>query len=400
MILHVDMDAFYASIEQRDRPDLAGRPVIVGGSPTGRGVVAAANYAVRKFGVHSAMPVSTALKLCPQAIVLPVRMSHYAAISRQIREIFFRYTPLVEPLALDEAFLDVSGCQALFGPPAQIARDIKSSIQQETGLIASVGVAPNKFLAKIASDLDKPDGLVIVPPHQVNEFLDPLPVSRLWGVGKVTDRSLQRIGVRTIGQLRGLATSTLHQLFGDIGDHFSRLAHGLDDRPVVPDRVAKSISHETTFPTDLSDIESLRDCLLNLTDQVARRLRRHNHLGRTVQIKLRYADFRTITRAKTLPSPTNSTEALWQAADELLTRALSTPNQRPFAIRLLGMGISGFTAALPIQRLLFDDPTDQQQAKQQRLDRVSDAVRDRFGPSAIRRGRTLRPGRPDPPNPS
>src|SRR5690554_1313322 len=202
LILHVDMDAFYASVEERERPELVGRPVVVGGTPEGRGVVAAANYEARKFGVYSAMPMATALRLCPNVAVLPVRMSYYAEVSRQIRDIFFRYTPLVEPLSLDEAFLDVSGCESLFGTAAKIARLIKDEIMEETSLVASVGVAPNKFLAKIASDVRKPDGLVVVPPDQIQSFLDPLPVGRIWGVGKVTGGVFDRLGIRTIEQLR------------------------------------------------------------------------------------------------------------------------------------------------------------------------------------------------------
>ncbi|MGV3484015.1 MAG: DNA polymerase IV [Planctomycetaceae bacterium] len=384
LILHIDMDAFYASVEERDRPEMAGQPLIVGGTPEGRGVVAAANYAVRKFGIYSAMPTATALRLCPQAIVLPVRMSHYAAISRQIRRIFFRYTPLVEPLSLDEAFLDVVGCERLFGTADKIARRIKEEIKAETGLVASVGVAPNKFLAKIASDLEKPDALVVVDPVRVQAFLDPLPVSRLWGVGKVTGQSLQRLGVQTIGQLRSLPLETLRQSFGESGEHFWRLAHGIDDRRVVPDREAKSLSHETTFAADIADRETLSGWLLELTDQVGRRLRRHKRQGRTVQIKVRFADFRTITRSQTLAQPSDVTQELWQAAGELLVRAL--PRQQ-VGVRLLGMGVSGFAESRPIQQLLFDDAVEQQHAKQKQLDRVTDAVRERFGAGALGRGR-------------
>lgn len=386
MILHVDMDAFYAAIEERDRPELVGRPVIVGGSPDGRGVVAAANYVVRSFGVHSAMPTSTALRLCPHAIILPVRMAHYAAISKQIRDIFFRFTPLVEPLSLDEAFLDVTGCRQLFGEPATIAVRIKQDIQRETGLIASVGVAPNKFLAKIASDLEKPDALVIVDPAKIIEFLDPLPVGRLWGVGKVTGKSMQRLGVETIGQLRGLSLETLKITFGDSGEHFWRLANGIDARSVVPDRDAKSISHETTFSADISDIESLRSWLIDLTEQVARRLRRQDRLGRTVQIKLRFSDFNTITRSRTLPKPTDVTQEIWQAANDLLTQAF--PSHRGAgskSIRLIGIGVSGLDQSQTVQPLLFDDPDEQRHGKHKDLDRVADAVRDRFGNAALKR---------------
>ena len=386
MILHVDMDAFYAAIEERDRPELVGRPIIVGGSPDGRGVVAAANYAVRAFGVHSAMPTSTALRLCPHVIVLPVRMAHYAAISKQIRDIFFRYTPLVEPLSLDEAFLDVTGCRQLFGDAATIATRIKQDIKRETGLVASVGVAPNKFLAKIASDLEKPDALVIVDPAKIIEFLDPLPVGRLWGVGKVTGKSMQRLGVETIGQLRELSRETLKITFGDSGEHFWRLAHGIDDRSVVPDRDAKSISHETTFSADIADIESLRSWLIDLTEQVARRLRRHHRLGRTVQIKLRFSDFSTITRSRTLPKATDVTQEIWQAASDLLTQAFSSHRVAGAkGIRLIGVGVSGLDQSRDVQPLLFDDPDQQRHVKHKDLDRVTDAVRERFGNAALKR---------------
>ncbi len=304
MILHVDMDAFYASVEERDQPQLVGKPVIVGGTPEGRGVVAAANYVVRRFGVHSAMPTSQALRLCPTAIVLPVRMDHYANISRHIRTIFERFTPLVEPISLDEAFLDVTGSKTMFGPAASMAVRIKQEILSETRLVASVGVAPNKFLAKIASDLEKPDGLVIVAPDGVQAFLDVLPVERLWGVGKVAQGVLERMGVRTIGALRQTPQRTLTDRFGKSGEHLWQLAHGIDDRPVVPDREAKSISHETTFATDVDDADVLRAWLLELTEQVARRLRRYGLRGRTVNMKVRFADFRTITRSQTLPEAT------------------------------------------------------------------------------------------------
>ncbi|HBJ38076.1 MAG TPA: DNA polymerase IV [Planctomycetaceae bacterium] len=386
MILHVDMDAFYAAIEERDRPELVGKPVIVGGSPDGRGVVAAANYAVRAFGVHSAMPTSTALRLCPHMIILPVRMAHYAAISHQIRDIFFRYTPLVEPLSLDEAFLDVTGCRQLFGDAATIAKRIKQDIKQETGLVASVGVAPNKFLAKIASDLEKPDALVIVDPAKVIEFLDPLPVGRLWGVGKVTGKAMQRLGVETIGQLRLLSLETLKVTFGDSGEHFWRLAQGIDDRSVVPDRDAKSISHETTFSADISDIELLRCWLIDLTEQVARRLRRHDRIGRTVQIKLRFSDFSTITRSRTLPKPTDVTQEILQTAQDLLTEAFrSSRGTGSKSIRLIGVGVSGLDQSRDVQPLLFDDPDEQRHVKQKDLDRVADAVRERFGNAALKR---------------
>jgi DNA polymerase-4 len=393
MILHVDMDAFYASAEERDRPKLVGQPVIVGGTPEGRGVVAAANYVVRKFGVHSAMPTARALRLCPQAIVLPPRMDYYAEVSRQIRDIFDRYTPLVEPLSLDEAFLDITGSAGLFGPAPEIGRRIKQDIQRELRLVASVGVAPNKFLAKIASDLNKPDGFLVVEPGCIQEFLDPLPVGRLWGVGRVADSVLERLGIRTIGQLRGRPVELLRQHFGKAGGHLWELAHGIDDRRVVPDREAKSISHETTFATDIEDLEILRAWLLELTEQVARRLRRHQLRGRTVQLKVRFADFTTITRAQTLPEATNVTVELWQAADELLTQRLP---KRRLEVRLLGMGVSGLDGSGQQQRTLFDDKGHR---KQTQLDAAADQIREQYGPAGLARAAAMLHGarhRPQP----
>ena len=383
MILHVDMDAFYASVEERDRPELAGRPLIVGGTPEGRGVVAAANYVVRQFGVHSAMPTATALRLCPQALVLPPRMGHYAEVSEQIREILLRYTPLVEPLSLDEAFLDVTGSEPLFGPAPEIARQIKQTIHRELRLVASVGVAPNKFLAKIASDLEKPDALVVVEAARTQAFLDPLPVGRLWGVGRVTGGVLQQLGIGTIGELRQMTAETLRRHFGSQGEHFWRLAQGIDDRPVVPDREAKSISHETTFAADITDAEALRAWLRELTEHVGRRLRRYQLRGRTVQLKLRFADFRTITRAHTLPRPTNVTNTLWQTAAALLEHALPAGHA---GVRLLGMGLSGFENRAQVQQSLFAEDVAQ---KQGQLDAVADQIQAKFGTAALRKASGL-----------
>lgn len=258
MILHIDMDAFYASVEERDNPSLVGKPVIVGGSPESRGVVAAANYEARKFGVHSAMAAARAWRLCPHAIVIKPRIDYYASVSRQIRDIFEQFTPLVEPLSLDEAFLDVTGSEPLFGPSAEIGRQIKLRIREELKLTASVGVATNKFVAKIASALKKPDGFVLVEPGEIQAFLDPLPVGNLWGVGKVTGQVFERLNVLTIGQLRQMSLGTLNKLFGTSGEHYWQLAHGIDNRRVVPDREAKSISNETTFAEDIADMEVLR----------------------------------------------------------------------------------------------------------------------------------------------
>ena len=384
MILHVDMDAFYASVEERDRPELVGKPVVVGGTPEGRGVVAAANYEARRFGVHSALPAATAVRRCPHAVFLRPRMSHYAKVSDQIREVFHRFTPLVEPLSLDEAFLDVTGSEALFGPSIEIGRRIKREIREELELTASVGVAPNKFLAKIASDLEKPDGFVVVEAGCEQAFLDPLPVSRLWGVGRATGQALDGLGVQTIGDLRRLPESQVCRRFGRHGDHLWKLAHGIDDRRVVPDREAKSISHETTFSGDVTDMQILRSWMLSLTEQVARRLRKHSLRGTTVQIKVRYGDFQTITRAVTLPQATDITEEIWQAAADLLETRLP---DRALRVRLIGVGVTGFTTTGTRQATLFEDESREVQS---RLDRTVDQLRDRFGRGSLGRGSDLR----------
>ncbi len=382
-ILHVDMDAFYASVEVREQPGLAGRPVIVGGSPRGRGVVSAANYEARRFGIHSAMPTARAMRLCPHAVCLPGRMSLYASVSHQIREIFNRYSPLVEPLSLDEAFLDVTDSQRLFGSAAEIANAIKQAISNELSLVASVGIAPNKFIAKIASDLDKPDGFVEVMPGEVQAFLDPLPVSRIWGVGKATGKELDRLGITTIAQLRQQSEAVLQDRFGKFGNHLWRLANGMDDRPVVSDSEAKSISNETTFDSDISNRDTLRAWLMELTEQVCWRLRQQDLFGRTVQIKLRFADFSTITRSHTLPEATQQTKQVWQAVMALFDKAMQSESRR---LRLVGVGVSGLsdTAQRPqVQTDMFEQPKD---TRQTQLDEVADAIKSRFGSGGIRRG--------------
>ncbi|MDZ7804092.1 DNA polymerase IV [Thiohalophilus sp.] len=383
-ILHVDMDAFYASVEVREQPALAGRPVIVGGSAEGRGVVAAASYEARRFGVHSAMPMARALRLCPEAVRLPARLDFYQQISQQIRAIFARYTPEIEPLSLDEAFLDVTASEKLFGTAREIALRIKQDIRDELSLVASVGIAPNKFLAKIASDLDKPDGLVEVAQDQVQTFLDPLPVSRLWGVGKATGARFEQLGIRTIGQLRGRTAEFLQMEFGKFGAHLWELAHGLDPRPVISDHRAKSISMENTFATDIREASILRAWLMDMAEQVACRLRRQDFYGRTIQIKLRFADFKTITRAHTLDEATRSTQAICHTALALLEEAW-TP--RSPAIRLLGVGVSGLAEVrlAPQQGDLFAG-AETSTKKQQELDELADAINNRFGKQQLRRG--------------
>ncbi len=379
MILHVDMDAFYASVEERERPGLAGKPLVVAGAPEARGVVSAANYPARRYGIHSAMPTAAALRRCPGLVVLPVRMGYYAEVSREIRAIFARYTPVIEPLSLDEAFLDAAGTEPLFGPPEVMARRIKDDIHRELQLVASVGVAPNKFLAKLASDLGKPDGLVVVRPDEVRGFLDPLPVERLWGVGEATGRTLKALGIRTIGELRRRPRARLEERLGKAGGHLWELAQGVDERSVEPEHEAKSVSRETTFARDVTNRDALRAVLLELTEQVAWRLRRQGLRGRTVQLKVRFADFTTITRAGTLPEAANATRSLWGAAAELFDTRLPQPLP---PVRLIGMGVSGFREASAEQGRLFTDGDDGSQ-----LDAVTDAIRARFGPAAVQRGR-------------
>jgi DNA polymerase-4 len=391
MIIHIDMDSFYASVEVREHPELAGQPVAVGGSATGRGVVAAANYEARKFGVRSAMPMATAVRRCPQLVCLPVNMPLYVEVSKQIHQIFNRYTSEIEPLSLDEAFLDVRASKKLFGSAASIARQIKQAIQDECGLIASAGVAPNKFVAKIASDIDKPDGYVVVEAGHMQDFLDPLPISRIWGVGKVTEAKLHQLGFRTIHDLRVQPAEILVQRFGKWGEHIHCLANGLDKREVVPDARAKSISAETTFAEDIGNGDALLANLMQLTEQVASRCRHHGFTGKTVNLKIRYHDFRTITRSKTLAMPTNQTEQIWQTAKQLLLKQSRT---QPDPVRLLGVGVSGFRGETVQQGDLFAEngvrSPDAGTASENRyaeLDRISDEINQRFGKAKIHRGR-------------
>jgi DNA polymerase-4 len=377
MIIHVDMDAFYASVEERENPSLVGRPIVVGGTPEGRGVVAAANYQSRKFGIHSAMATAAAIKRCPHLIVLPVRMNLYANVSTQINHIFSRYTPQIEPLSLDEAFLDVTASERLFSGAVQIGQKIKQDIKNELALVASVGIAPNKFLAKIASDLDKPNGFMVVAREDIHRFLDPLPASRLWGVGKASAARFENFGIRTIGQMRQQSVEFMQRNFGKSGLHLLQLANGIDPRPVVTDVEAKSISHERTFASDINDKEVLRAVLLELTEQVARRLRRHNLRGTTIQIKVRFADFQTITRSVTVTEPCNTTKPIWQCAARLLDTRLPK-NHLP--IRLLGMGVSGFENRAAQGDLFSEDGREQEQ-----IDSIADQINAKFGVSSLHR---------------
>jgi len=383
-ILHLDMDAFFAAVEQLDHPEWRGKPLLVGGDPKGRGVVSTASYEARPFGCHSAMPMASAVRLCPQAIVVKPRMERYAEISRQVFEILEEFTPLVEPISIDEAFLDVTGCERLLGSAEHIARVLKDRVRSEIRLTASVGVAPNKFLAKLASDLQKPDGLVVVKEDDVASFLAPLPISRLWGVGKATLPEFERLGVHTFGDALAISLGALRQHFGETGEHFFQLVRGIDDRPVLPDREAKSISHEVTFPVDIADQEHLRSVILEQIEQVTRRLRHHGLVARTVTLKIRYGDFSTITRRETLPAATDQTDALWDAAVKLFEAWQQT---RPRPVRLIGVGVSQLSATKESQLGLFES---METSTGQQLDTAMDAIRDRFGEQAISRAAAKR----------
>ncbi|MFV1957956.1 MAG: DNA polymerase IV, partial [Planctomycetota bacterium] len=375
--LHADLDAFFASVEQLDRPELRGRPVLVG-SARRRGVVATASYEARRHGCHSALPMAIALRRCPDALVVPARFKRYEAISRQVFSIFHEHTPLVGPLGIDEAFLDVTGTERLLGPAVEVARSVRQRVRDEVGLTISVGVAPNKFLAKLASDLEKPDGLTVIRPETVDAVLAPLPIERMWGVGPAAALRMRQHGITTFGDLRRRSVRGLESLFGAAGRHYLRLARGEDERPVSPHGEMKSVSHEQTFEEDLDRRDDVRAVLLHQTEDVGRRLRRKKLLARTVTVKIRFGDFETVTRSFTLPAPTDATGDLWGAASTLFDRWARTAF-RP--VRLIGMGAKNLVH--PAEQMdLFPDPAKQ---RDRRLDEAVDRIRDRYGRGAIRR---------------
>jgi DNA polymerase-4 len=377
-ILHVDMDAFYASVEVRDRPELMGKPVIVG-SPNGRGVVLSASYEARKFGVRSAMPGAVARRRCPQAIFVPPRREVYSAVSKQVMAVFRTVTPIVEPLALDEAFLDVSGARRRLGSPAWIGAAIRRQVEAEQGLTCSVGVASSKFIAKIASVRCKPDGLLVVPADGVLGFLHPLPVSALWGVGQRTGETLAQLGLRTVGDIAQAPLATLQQHLGNaVGTHLAALAWGKDSRAVTPHAPDKSIGAEETFATDVTDPEVVRRELLRLSERTARALREGGWAGRTVTVKLRLGNFRTITRSRTLPDPVDLARTIYETACALYEGSGLDGAAR---LRLVGVRMTGLTAAAgATTQLAFDDkPTGWRDAE-----RVMDQITQRFGADAVR----------------
>jgi DNA polymerase-4 len=383
-ILHVDMDAFYASVEQRDHPELRGKPLIVGGV-SGRGVVAAASYEVRKFGVRSAMPIRRALALCPHAICVRPRMSRYAEVSEQVFAVFHEFTPLVEGLSLDEAYLDVTGSRALKGDPVRIAEDIKRRIRSDTSLTASVGVATNKLIAKIASDLNKPDGLTVVTEDRIHEVLDPLPVNRLPGLGRKLGEHVVASGIATLGALRRSEDERLRLIFGKHWQSWRDRASGIDDREVQPDHDEKSVSNERTFGEDLRDIEMMRTELAVLADKVSGRLRAKELKAACVGIKIRLHDFKTLTRQCTLTIPTAESRVIAERARSLFDTWVGT-QQRP-RIRLLGVSSSDFSRES--QSDLFAEPERQQNEK---LDATLDAIREKFGGAAVARASVLKRG--------
>ena len=378
-IIHVDMDAFYASVEQRDRPELVGKPVIVGGTSK-RGVVSAASYEARKFGVRSAMPMVEAMRKCPQAVVLPPRMSDYADVSASVFAIFHRYTPLVEGLSLDEAFLDVTASQSLFGTAEEMARAIKDAIWNELHLRASAGIAPCKFAAKIASDLKKPNALVVVD-GDVKDFLAPLPIERMWGIGPKTAEIVKRAGLRTIGDLARSTPERLTRLLGSWGSDVHALANGNDTRDVIPDRDAKSIGSEQTFEEDLRAVDEITVALLAQSTRVASRLVEEHLAARRITIKIKYSDFRTITRQCTLDESVSDTSSIHRAAVALL-KNVDLDHER---VRLVGVS-AGELAAVNSAPVLFPD---ERIARGRKIEEAARAFRERFGENKVTRASLL-----------
>ena len=378
-ILHCDLDAFYASVEQRDHPEYRGRPVIVGGAPGERGVVSAASYEARAFGVRSAMPLATAGRLCPDGIFVPGDHESYRRASDAVMALFAEYTPLVQPISLDEAFLDVTATLQLFGGAVAIARALKTRVRSDLGLVLSVGVATNKLCAKIGSDLEKPDGLVVVPEGQEAAFLAPLPLARLWGVGPKTREVLEGWGLRTIGQLAATEPAELEARFGRHGRSIRDRALGVDDSDVTPEEAPKSIGHEYTFERNTSDARFIEATLLGLAERTARRLRDAEVRGHTVTLKLRVAPFETRTRQRTLAEPTADAVEIYGTARTLLRDVLAGDRVagKVSPVRLIGVSVSGLVAGTQLG--LFD------QARTSRLNEALDAVRSRFGTEALGR---------------
>ena len=349
-ILHCDMDCFYAAIHMRDDPSLRGKPVVVGGSPAGRGVIAAASYEARRYGLRSAMPAAQAVKLCPHAVFIKPEFPLYRAESQAIFAIFRQFTPVLQPASLDEAYLDVSDHLEPWGSATAVAREIRRRVREERRLTVSIGVGPNRLVAKIASDFDKPDGLTVVKPHRVQAFLDPLPVRAIHGVGPATEKALHELGARTIAELRALDLEVLKRRFGRHGEGLYHRSRGIDERPVRTHRERKSLGHERTYPRDLRTLEEMDAQLDDLSERVAAGLERREIGARTVTVKVRYGDFTTLTRARTLEAPTTSASRIARVAKELLRQT----EAGKISVRLLGVTGSGLSQGEPEQLRLFD----------------------------------------------
>lgn len=384
--MHIDMDAFFASIEERDHPEWRGKPIIVGSDPKegrGRGVVSTASYAARRFGVGSAMPISQAWKRCPEGIYVRPRMGLYADVSAKVMEIFRSFTPLIQPISLDEAFLDVTGSTRLFGEPRIMALKIKQKVMDFTGLSCSVGISRVKSVAKIASEMEKPDGLTLVPEGEERTFLAPLEVRRLWGVGPKAAAKLAEAKIHFVADIQSRSCKEIIRFCGKAGgEHFWNMANGLDPREVCDDEKSLSISHETTFIADVQDNETLLRTLLWLADKVASRLRQHGVAGRTVTLKYRTEAFKTFTRRVKLPAPVLDTNLLFETGKQLLQSFKTSKGK----VRLLGIGVSGLEPSGGVQLTLFDDGA---RIKNRATDLAVDRVRERFGRQAIFRGSQL-----------
>jgi len=380
MILHIDMDAFYASIEQRDNPTLKGKCVIVGGT-SGRGVVSAASYEARKFGVHSAMPIFQAREKCPKGVYIPPRIARYRHISSRIMAILATFSPLVEPVSIDEAFMDITGCGRLQGSPEEIANAIKMEITSRIELTCSVGGAPVRFLAKIASDINKPDGLTIIPPQAVPQFIQTLPIEKVPGVGNRARQRLEQLGICYLGDVNGHSLRMLEKKLGKFGRRLAELAAGVDKTPISPDGERKSISSEITLSRNTRDKEQLEKILLQQSQVVARSLRKHSFRARTITLKIKQADFKQFTRNKTMATPTQSSETIFKAAAALFKRCRLKQK-----IRLIGVGASGLiNDTVPIQMDMFTSPSDPGDNTWEKVDQTLDRISRKFGNDAVRR---------------
>jgi DNA polymerase-4 len=380
MILHIDMDAFYASVEQLDNPWLKGKCVIVGGT-SNRGVVSASSYEARKFGVRSAMPIFQARQKCPEGVFIPPRMERYKEVSKKIMAILREFSPQVEVVSIDEAYIDISGGQRLHGDPEMVAMDIKNKIKEKLGLTCSVGVAPGKFLAKVASDMDKPDGLTIIGPQQVNQFIETLAVQKVPGVGKKTFLQLESMGIKTLGDVKKFPEKMLLDRLGKFGQRLIELASGRDHSTVTPWSPHKSISSERTLGEDTDDKKLLYKYLLKQSEEIARQLRKSNVKAKTITLKLKHADFKQFTRSKTIDTPTQSSETIYRYAVRLLDDYRLTQK-----IRLIGVGTSGFKSTdRPVQLNLFDRVKESDQTWE-KVDRTVETITKKFGRDAIKRG--------------